>query len=165
MKLLIVLVIAFFVTPVFAGKCAPGLVNQGFVCNDDGEFLNLDPNDFQGPAGNPEESEVFREVQRDTQRNTDRIERQESRFGSRIDDVEEQGRVNRAGIAMSNAIGAQQFDLNYTGLQMSISGGYFDGQSAGALGLGGKINDRLFINAHAATGRNKWSGGVSVTIR
>ena len=38
-------------------------------------------------------------------------------------------------------------------------------QSAGALGLGGKINDRLFINAHAATGRNKWSGGVSVTIR
>lgn len=65
---------------------------------------------------------------------------------------------------MANAIAAQQFNPHYNGLQLAISGGYFDGQSAGALGLGGKINDRLFLNAHAATGRNDWSGGVSVTI-
>lgn len=66
----------------------------------------------------------------------------------------------KAGVASAVAIGSHHFDTNYRGLQMSIAGGFYDGENAQSLSLGGALSDNVFGSVAASTdsrGRQAYS--------
>jgi len=70
----------------------------------------------------------------------------------------------REAIAGATAIGMVQQDPSANGVQLSASVGHFQGQSAGAVVIGTRIHDRVFVNAGASYGAAT-TYGASATVR
>ena len=71
-----------------------------------------------------------------------------------------------AGIASAIAIGQHQFDPSYKSGQISISGGFYNGQNAVSLAVGVPVGENAFFNASIAadSGNRGESGGVGMTF-
>ena len=71
-----------------------------------------------------------------------------------------------AGIAASIAIGQHQFNPSYKSGQISLSGGFYNGQNAVSLAVGVPVGDSAFFSASIAadSGSRGESGGVGVTF-
>ena len=72
-----------------------------------------------------------------------------------------------AGIASSIAIGQHQFDPSFKGGQVSLSGGFYNGQNAVSLAVGVPVGERAFFSASIASDSGSYgeSGGVGITIQ
>ena len=72
-----------------------------------------------------------------------------------------------AGIASSIAIGQHQFDPSFKGGQVSLSGGFYNGQNAVSLAVGVPVGERAFLSASIAADSGSYgeSGGVGITIQ
>jgi len=73
----------------------------------------------------------------------------------------------RKGIAGVAAMTAIHYDTDYVGVQAGAGVGYFDGQEALALGVGGALSDRWFVNANVFTdgGGDETGGSAGFTFR
>jgi hypothetical protein len=75
-----------------------------------------------------------------------------------------QRRRYREAIAATTAIGMVQQDPSASGVQLSVGGGWFQGQQAGAVVAGTRIADRVYVNAGASFGAVT-TYGASATVR
>ena len=103
-------------------------------------------------------------------------QQQIDQMGSRMSN-EIAGAMNRANEAHKEAKTAQdqaaaalsvagmQFDLNYNGFQTAISAASFGGSTALSIGAGGKISERVFVNAAVTNAGSATGGVVSSTFR
>lgn len=103
-------------------------------------------------------------------------QQQIDQMGSRMSN-EIAGAMNRANEAHKEAKTAQdqaaaalsvagmQFDLNYNGFQTAISAASFGGSTALSVGAGGKISERIFVNAAITNAGSATGGVVSSTFR
>lgn len=103
-------------------------------------------------------------------------QQQIDQMGSRMSN-EIAGAMNRANEAHKEAKTAQdqaaaalsvagmQFDLNYNGFQTAISAASFGGSTALSVGAGGKISERVFVNAAVTNAGSATGGVVSSTFR
>lgn len=70
----------------------------------------------------------------------------------------------KAGAALGLAAAAHHFDGRHAGLQLSISGGTFSGETATSMALGGQVNKQTFINLNmgvTSTGQIGAGAGIS----
>lgn len=87
-----------------------------------------------------------------------------SRMGSEIRAVREEVREAREGSAIALAVAGQQFDTS-AGFQVALSASTMAGEQAIAVGAGGAISERVFVNAaYAQSGRTR-GGVVSSTFK
>ena len=83
-----------------------------------------------------------------------------NRLGSDIDTL-------RKGIAGIAAVSSIHYDTDYIGIQVGAGVGYFDGEEAVAVGVGGALSDQWFVNANVFTnnGHDSTGGGVGFTFK
>lgn len=86
---------------------------------------------------------MFDEARNRLDNHDERISNNERRIGNLEDNVD----TLHDGIVMSAAIASHQFNPTRSGLQLALGMGHFDSQSAGSLGIGGRLNDRVFLSA------------------
>ncbi|WID42086.1 hypothetical protein [Pseudomonas phage ZRG1] len=87
-----------------------------------------------------------------------------SRMGAEIRAVREEVREAREGSAIALAVAGQQFDTS-AGFQVALSASTMAGEQAIAVGAGGAISERVFVNAaYAQSGRTR-GGVVSSTFK
>lgn len=138
--------------------CAPGLVQQGFVCVQDGEYINIDPEDFQGPQGEqgvPGESSNLENYM--THEDYQQFSLERAQELNKIDD-----RLS-AGVASASAMAQHHFDPYYDGIQISIGAAHFRGQQAGSIAIGGPLGKDVFLNVSAAR-NNKHDDNLGVGL-
>lgn len=82
---------------------------------------------------------------------------------SRIDRLERQSERAAEASAIGLAVAGHQFDTK-GGFQTAISASTVGGKQAIALGAGGAINDRVFVNAGVSTSGGTTGGVVSSTL-
>jgi len=72
-----------------------------------------------------------------------------------------------AGIASSMAIGQHQFDPSFKGGQVSLAGGFYNGQNAVSFAVGVPVGENAFFSASIATDSGSYgeSGAVGITYR
>jgi len=99
--------------------------------------------------------------------NTQNIAATNQRIDGVMNDMRYMDRNLSAGIASSIAIGQHQFDPSFKGGQVSLSGGFYNGQNAVSLAVGVPVGERAFFSASIASDSGSYgeSGGVGVTIR
>ena len=72
---------------------------------------------------------------------------------------------SKSGVALGLAAASHQYDLSYSGFQLSAAGGFFDGESALSIGMGGKAG-KVFISGNVGvTSQQKAGGGVAVGFK
>jgi len=71
-----------------------------------------------------------------------------------------------AGIASAMAIGQHQFNPSHNSGQISLAGGFYNGQNAISLAVGVPVGDSAFFSASIAadSGSRGESGGVGITF-
>lgn len=70
----------------------------------------------------------------------------------------------KAGISGALAAAAVQFDPSYDGLQVSVAGGWYEGESAANLSVGGAVSDRVFLAAgvsHDSAGNQGYNASAN----
>jgi len=72
-----------------------------------------------------------------------------------------------AGIASSISIGQHQFDPSFKGGQVSLSGGFYNGENAVSFAVGVPVGERAFFSASIAADSGSYgeSGGVGLTFQ
>lgn len=77
------------------------------------------------------------------------------------------GKDLSAGVASAIAAGQHQFDPSFSGGQVSLSGGHYNGQNAISFAVGVPLGDRAFFNASISKASRSVgaSGGVGVTLQ
>jgi len=95
------------------------------------------------------------------------ISKANQRIDTAMNDMRYLDKNLSAGIASSIAIGQHQFDPSFKGGQVSLSGGFYNGQNAVSLAVGVPVGERAFFSASIASDSGSYgeSGGVGVTIR
>ena len=98
--------------------------------------------------------------------NTQAIADTNARIDSVMSDMKYLDKNLSAGIAASIAIGQHQFNPSYKSGQISLSGGFYNGQNAVSLAVGVPVGDSAFFSASIAadSGSRGESGGVGVTF-
>lgn len=87
-----------------------------------------------------------------------------SRMGSELSALRDEVREAREGSAVALAVAGQQFDTS-AGFQVALSASTMAGEQAIAVGAGGAISERVFVNAaYAQSGRTR-GGVVSSTFK
>ena len=80
---------------------------------------------------------------------------------ARLSGLEQDVSQLRGGVAMAVAAASHQYDLSHTGLQGSMAVGYYNGDSALSVGMGGKIDANVFVNVnYSTTSHNRAVGGA-----
>ena len=94
--------------------------------------------------------------------NRNTLNRHQTQINALVNDV----RDLRAGVAAAVATASHQFDPGYNGLQMSLSAGYHESETAASVALGGAGSDRVFININSShTSRDQETYGAGMTVR
>lgn len=108
------------------------------------------------------DQQAFAAAQADVDASQDeRIFNLEKATSKIMDDLER----NEAGIAAAVATASLQFDPGMPGLQMAVGAGTYRGETAGSLGIGGKVGKKLFLNANAGyTSEYDYTVGAGMTI-
>ena len=72
-----------------------------------------------------------------------------------------------AGVASAIAAGQHQFDPSFKGGQVSLSGGFYNGENAVSFAVGVPLGSRAFFSASIAADSGSFgaSGGVGVTLQ
>jgi len=72
-----------------------------------------------------------------------------------------------AGVASAIAAGQHQFDPSFKGGQVSLSGGFYNGENAVSFAVGVPLGSRAFFSASIAADSGSFgaSGGVGVTLK
>ncbi len=70
-----------------------------------------------------------------------------------------------AAIAASVATSSHRFDHQHSGLQLSITGGYYGGSSALSISAGARANDTVFGHASATRSEEETTVGAGVTFK
>ena len=85
----------------------------------------------------------------------------------RLIDVDEMRGDLSAGIASAVAAGQHQFDPGFSGGQVSLTGGYYNGENAVSFAVGVPLGNRAFFHASITEDSGSFgaSGGVGVTIQ
>ena len=89
------------------------------------------------------------------------------RIDNVMSDMRYMDRNLSAGIASAMAIGQHQFDPSYSGGQVSLAGGVFNGENAVSFAVGVPLGNNAFFSASIATDSGSYgeSGAVGVTVR
>ena len=94
--------------------------------------------------------------------NRNTLSRYQTRVNALVDDV----RDLRAGVAAAVATASHQFDPSHDGLQLSLSAGYHESETAASVALGGAISERVFINVNSShTSRDQETYGAGMTVQ
>jgi hypothetical protein len=98
--------------------------------------------------------------------NRQAIAQTDIRIDNIISDMKYLDRNLSAGIAASIAIGQHQFNPSHNSGQISLSGGFYNGQNAVSLAVGVPVGNSAFFSASIAadSGSRGESGGVGVTF-
>lgn len=86
-----------------------------------------------------------------------------------IDDMNERIRRNEedtnAGVAGAYAVASHQFDV-YSDAQLSIAGGYYEGENALSIAVGSAINEDVFVNGNLSfDSQGNTGAGVGITFQ
>ena len=89
------------------------------------------------------------------------------RIDNVMSDMRYMDRNLSAGIASAMAIGQHQFDPSYSGGQVSLAGGVFNGENAVSFAVGVPLGNQAFFSASIATDSGSYgeSGSVGITYR
>ena len=90
-----------------------------------------------------------------------------ARIDGVMNDMKYLDRNLSAGVASAMAIGQHQFDPSYSGGQVSLSGGFYNGENAVSFAVGVPVGERAFFSAAIAadSGSNGESGSVGMTFK
>lgn len=84
---------------------------------------------------------------------------------NRANEAHKEAKIAQDQAAAALSVAGQQFDLNYNGFQTAISAATFGGSTALSVGAGGKISERVFVNAAITNAGSATGGVVSSTFR
>lgn len=84
---------------------------------------------------------------------------------SRANEAHKEAKTAQDQAAAALSVAGMQFDLNYNGFQTAISAASFGGSTALSVGAGGKISERVFVNAAVTNAGSATGGVVSSTFR
>lgn len=98
------------------------------------------------------------------QQNADSINSLDRRLDTVESVLDAQRRDIREGVAAVTAMSMVQQDPSANGLQLSVGGGWFQGQTGGAVVMGTRVADRVYVNAGASFG-GVTTYGASATVR
>ena len=106
-------------------------------------------------------------VKQSVAQNTNNISIANQRIDAVMNDMRYMDKNLSAGIASSIAIGQHQFDPSFKGGQVSLSGGFYNGENAVSFAVGVPVGERAFFSASIATDSGSYgeSGGVGLTIQ
>ena len=106
-------------------------------------------------------------VQQSVIQNSNGISLANQRIDGVMNDMRYMDRNLSAGIASSIAIGQHQFDPSFKGGQVSLSGGFYNGENAVSFAVGVPVGERVFFSASIATDSGSYgeSGGVGLTFQ
>ena len=99
--------------------------------------------------------------------NTTNISLANQRIDNVMSDMKYMDRNLSAGIASSISIGQHQFDPSFKGGQVSLSGGFYNGENAVSFAVGVPVGERAFFSASIAADSGSYgeSGGVGLTFQ
>lgn len=78
---------------------------------------------------------------------------------NRANQAYKEARIAQDMASAALAVAGHQYDLNYNGIQTAVSVASFGRAAALSVGVGGKLNDRVFVNG-AVTSAGSATGGV-----
>ena len=84
---------------------------------------------------------------------------------NRANEAHKEAKIAQDQAAAALSVAGQQFDLNYNGFQTAISAASFGGSTALSVGAGGKISERVFVNAAITNAGSATGGVVSTTFK
>ena len=84
---------------------------------------------------------------------------------NRANEAHKEAKTAQDQAAAALSVAGQQFDLNYNGFQTAISAASFGGSTALSVGAGGKISERIFVNAAITNAGSATGGVVSTTLK
>lgn len=133
--------------------------NQDYSSNDYSETSNV-TNNYYGGSGGDSDSDSPGQSQAQS-------EAFSPSYAQEIQSLHEADETLRAGIAGAYSAAAHQFNVGEgTGVQGSLAGGYYDGENAVSLAVGGQMTENTFGNLQVThDSQSEWGIGVGVSAR